>query len=108
MINRLGVWITLRWLWCVDFLCGPDGKPSNPRLMGWAIYTAFMCGRAIPATVCAMLLAAAFGYKMFKDWLDKSTFAVSHADTIALSATKTITEQIVHHEWANGKEDGVL
>lgn len=96
LIARVGLFITVRWLWCVDFLCGPDGKPSNPRLMGWAIYVAFTLQRPIPATICAMLLAASFGYKMFKDWLDKSTFNVTHSDAFAFTKNeiKTITETV--------------
>lgn len=93
-VERVGLFFTVRWLWCVDFLCGPDGRPSSPRLMSWAIYAAYIAQRPIPATICAMLLAASFGYKAFKDWLDKTTFAVTHADTIALGLTKATTTQI--------------
>lgn len=82
------------WEWLTDWFCSQDRKPSFPKIMATAIYVAFVTGRGMPATVCAMLLAAAFGLKTFQMWLGKSTFAHTASDTVSLAYEKKVTEVV--------------
>ena len=80
--------------WTTDFICSKDGKPSNPKLMAWAVWGAFVTGHGLPASVCAMLLAASFGIKTFQMWLQKSSFAITEADTVAIKYERILTETV--------------
>lgn len=83
------------WAWLTDPICSRDGRPSNPKLMAWSLYIAFLVGRPLPAAVCAMLLASAFGLKTFQMWLSKSTFANTATDNVSLVHELRRTESVV-------------
>jgi hypothetical protein len=85
----------LMWpLWVV--LDTHTGRPSTPKCMAWAIYAAFCASRPIPAFVCGLLLATAFGYTMFKDYIARSSLSATTADAVNLSLKHETTEANTH------------
>lgn len=66
--------------WCTDFVCSHDGKPSNPKLMGWAIFWAAVLGRPLPILLALMLLSASFGLKTFQMYLQRGTWSLRSSD----------------------------
>jgi hypothetical protein len=81
------------WRWGTDFLCGRDGKLSNPKLMGWAIFWATVLGHPLPIVLAGMLLAASFGYKAWSEWVNKGTWSLASTESQATVHTLVETVQ---------------
>jgi hypothetical protein len=86
------IWAALRWpLW---FVLDRSGRPSTSKLMAFAIYVAFYRGKTIPITVVIALLAAAFGYSAWKDFVGRWSGSPASTDNVnvALTHQHVITE----------------
>lgn len=99
-------------LWPFWAFLDRNGRPSTSKCMAWAILAVQARGHQVPTIVCGMLLATAFGYTAWKDFMNKSTFATTATDALSLTAglTKTVTETVAHSTTTPGAQlpkDGV-
>lgn len=83
------------------------GRPSTPKCMAWAIYIAFLVSRPIPAFVCGLLLATAFGYTAFKEYIARSSLSAATTDAINLSVKHETTHAITETIERKYTDDGV-
>jgi hypothetical protein len=86
--------LTLRWP--VSFLLDRHGDLSTSKIMAFSILVAQEHGKPVPTTLAALLLSAAFGYSMFKDFSTRGTWSVAATDAVSVSASyaKTVTQNI--------------
>lgn len=79
--------------WPIGWLLDRHSDLSTSKIMAFAILAAFWTGKEIPSPVVGLLLATAFGYSAWKDWVAKGTWAMSSTESREEKIVHTITEQ---------------
>lgn len=79
----------VNWLrWPIFFVLDKNGKPSASKLMAFAILASNYMGHPVETVTAGLLLATCFGYSMFKDMTNKTTFTAAASGSVKLANEK--------------------